>query len=107
MTLRVSLSDLSDFAGDCDTLSAAAKEATVYAAHTKPEASGGSAFVRFLNSTAEVRPTVEAFFEHLTKLTAMSADEIVATRKYYRDTDHTSAVRADAKYKAVADTPIP
>lgn len=109
MTLKVEPGALKDFAGDMDDLADAAARAVTYAEHTRPKNPDHEAhvFVQFLNNTAEVRPAVIAFFEHLRKLATMSADEVLDAARYYRDTDSAEAERADATYRAVADTPVP
>lgn len=107
MTLRVKPGQIKNFAKDLDELATASGKAVSYSGHVKPHASGGSAFVRLLNSTTDVKPAVEAFFRHLQTLSTMSADELVATAKYYQDTDAVVAARADRKYREVADTPVP
>ena len=107
MSFRVIPSEIKDFATDLDELSAASAKAASYATHVKPNASGGSAFVRLLNSTTDVKPAIEAFFEHLQKLSTMSADELVATAKHYEDIDAEQAALADQAYQVLADTPVP
>lgn len=62
---------------------------------------------RLLNSTNEVRPTVERFFAHLEKVSQLSADEWVATARYYEMTDVEQSARADNDYQAIADLPVP
>lgn len=106
MAFDVRPASLKDFAGDLDVLSAAANEAQSYAAHTRPDASGGSAMVRLLNSTAEVRPTVEAFFEHLRRISDASADELVAAARRYEMTDAAAAAESDAQLGAVRNAPL-
>lgn len=88
-------------------LESACQTAVSYAAHTEPEASGGSAFVRLLNSTTQVRPSVEEFFRHLGRLSDMSADELIATARRYEVTDAEQAAEADRRYQQVASTPVP
>lgn len=107
MSLRVKPGEIKDFAKDLDQLAAASGKAVSYSTHVKPNASGGSAFVRLLNSTTDVQPAVQAFFEHLQTLSTMSADELVATARYYEDTDANQAERAEQTYQVVADTPVP
>ncbi len=107
MSFKVQPNKVKTFASELDKLSQASGVAHTYASHTKPNASGGSAFVRLLNSTTEVRPAVESFFQHLETLASMSADELIATAKYYQDTDTASETRADARYREVENTPVP
>jgi hypothetical protein len=95
------------FAREFVMLEAACQEAVTYASHTKPDASGGSAFVRLLNSTTDVRPAVQDLFTHLAKITGRSADELLATARRYEDTDRERAAAADAKYREVGSVPAP
>ena len=96
---------LKDFAGDLDVIDAASDQAVGYCAHTRPDASGGSAFVRLLNSTAEVQPTAERFFEHLARICGASADELVQVARHYERSDHDAAERADHVHGRVASAP--
>ncbi|MEO5609180.1 MAG: hypothetical protein ABIQ61_05710 [Ornithinibacter sp.] len=81
-----------------DDLDAASDTAAVYSANAQPPASGFSAMVRFLNSSADVRPACESFFEHLASITAASADELVAAATTYEELDAASSERLDARY---------
>ncbi|PVG82274.1 hypothetical protein DDE18_12310 [Nocardioides gansuensis] len=107
MGFRARPSRIKQFAREFIMLESACQTAESYAAHTKPQASGGSAFVRLLNSTTEVRPSVEEFFRHLGKLSDMSADELIATARHYEMTDAEQAAKADQHYQQVASTPLP
>lgn len=105
MSFDVSPPALKTFASAMDTLSSASGEAVGYATYTSPEASGGSAIVRFLNSTADVQPKVEALFRHLRGLASASADEMVQVARDYEITDAASAAASDRTYRDVADAP--
>jgi hypothetical protein len=96
---------LKGFAADLDVVDAAAEQAVGYCVHTRPQASGGSAFVRLLNSTAEVQPVAERFFAHLARISGASADELVQVARYYERTDEAAAERSDRQYDAVGDVP--
>lgn len=104
MSFHVEPRRLKNLAGDLDVLAAAARQADGYATYTHPRASGGSAFVRLLNATAEVQPTAERFFAHLARIADRSADELVAAARYYETTDHTVAARADRTRDVVRST---
>ena len=97
MSFSVEPDALRDLARDLDELGTACSEAVSYAGFTRPNVSGGSAMVRLLNSTTDVKPTVEEF-RHLKSITEASADEVVATYRYYRDTDTQAAARVDSTY---------
>ena len=88
-----------------EVLSGAAGEAVSYAANTQPHASGGSAFVRLLASTSAVRPAAESLFEHLERLAEASADELIATARYYDPPDEQAVARADRTYAQVRSAP--
>lgn len=93
-----------------DVLTRASAEAVRYCAHTRPEASGGSAFVRLVNSTALVQPTAEGLFAHLERIAERSADELIATARYYVDTDRDAAAASDRtidRVRAAEDGAIP
>lgn len=105
MSFHVEPRRLKNFAGDLDVVAAAARQADGYATYTHPKASGGSAFVRLLNSTAEVQPTAERFFAHLARIADHSADELVAAARYYETTDAQAAARADRTHDAVSSAP--
>lgn len=105
MDFDVSPQSLRETARALDVLSRAAGEAAGYTAYTEPRASGGSAFVRLLNSTAEVRPAAQALFEHLERLAERSADELIAAARYYDTSDQEAVVRADRTYGQVRSAP--
>jgi hypothetical protein len=105
MSFEVRPELLKAFAHALDRVDAAAGQAVGYCAHTRPDASGGSAFVRLLNSTAEVQPTAERFFEHLARISGASADELVQVARHYERTDHDAAERADRLHRTVQDAP--
>lgn len=105
MSFEVQPSALKTFASAMDTLASASYVAVGYATHTSPQASGGSAIVRFLNSTADVQPKVEALFEHLQSLSLGSAEEMVQVARGYENTDTAAAAEADRAYGMVQDSP--
>ncbi|WP_101523247.1 hypothetical protein [Nocardioides houyundeii] len=107
MGFKVRPGRVKQFAREFIMLEAACQGAVTYAAHTKPDASGGSAFVRLLNSTSEVRPAVQELFAHLAQVCDKSADELLATARHYEDTDTERAAEADAQLHSMASTRIP
>ena len=105
MGFEVRPQSLRETARALDVLSRGAGQAAGYTAHTEPRASGGSAFVRLLNSTAGVRPAAQTLFEHLERLAERSADELIATARYYDTSDQEAVVRADHTYGQVRSAP--
>lgn len=105
MSFAVRPGHLKAFAAQLDVLDAAADQAVGYCTYTRPDASGGSAFVRLLNSTAEVQPTAERFFAHLARIAGASADELVQVARRYERTDEDAAARSDRQYDAVRSAP--
>jgi hypothetical protein len=93
--------DITRFARDLDQLDQSCARAISYAGYTRPRTDGGSAMVRFLNATANVEPAVVKLFSDLQALVARSADELVATAKYYQDTDDAVAADSDRLYGQV------
>ncbi|KGN31743.1 hypothetical protein N802_03435 [Knoellia sinensis KCTC 19936] len=98
MTFKVKPASVTKFGDALHDLRLDADQAKTYAAKTKPPASGFSAMVRFLNSCQEVKPAVEDFFGHLSKVSQASAKELRAAGKTYTALDQDARARLDAKY---------
>lgn len=98
MSFKVVPKSVTTFGNALDALKTDSDTAKVYAAKTKPPASGVGAMVRLLNSCQEVRPAVEGFFGHLASISQSSGDELHAAAKKYESLDADARARLDAKY---------
>jgi hypothetical protein len=98
VTFNVVPESVASFGDKVHDLKVDADAAKVYAARTRPPASGIGAMVRLLNSCQEERPAVEGFFGHLSSISDASAKELHAAAKKYASLDAAAAASLDAKY---------